>query len=109
MVNISDTAAKQLKHLLSEEGKQPEDNYIKVGVKPGGCSGLSYTLDFTSEVGERDKVLETKGINLLVSKKSVFYLIGTTLDYSSGLNGKGFHWINPKAQRTCGCGESFSL
>jgi iron-sulfur cluster assembly protein len=109
MVNVSDAAVKQLKYLLSEDNKQPEESYVRVGVKPGGCSGLSYVLDFEYEVGEKDKVIQTKGINLLISKKSVFYLIGTTLEYSSGLNGKGFHWTNPKAQRSCGCGESFSL
>jgi iron-sulfur cluster assembly protein len=109
MVNVSDTAAQQLLNIFIEENKDPKDNYVRVGVKSGGCSGLSYILDFEDKASESDKIVESNGINLLIDKKSLLYLIGTTLEYSSGLNGKGFHWTNPNAQRSCGCGESFSL
>lgn len=109
MVNVSDTAASQLQSIFLEEDKVPKDNYVRVGVKSGGCSGLSYILDFDDKSSEGDKVVESNGINLLIDKKSLLYLIGTTLEYSSGLNGKGFHWSNPNASRSCGCGESFSL
>jgi iron-sulfur cluster assembly protein len=109
MVNVSDTAANQLQSIFLEENKVPKDNYVRVGVKSGGCSGLSYLLDFEDKSSEGDKVVESNGINLLIDKKSLLYLIGTTLEYSSGLNGKGFHWSNPNASRSCGCGESFSL
>ena len=109
MVNVSDTAAQQLLNIFIEENKDPKENYVRVGVKSGGCSGLSYILDFEEKASESDKVVESNGVNLLIDKKSLLYLIGTTLEYSSGLNGKGFHWTNPNAQRSCGCGESFSL
>jgi iron-sulfur cluster assembly protein len=109
MVNVSDTAAQQLLNIFIEENKDPKDNYVRVGVKSGGCSGLSYILDFEDKASESDKIVESNGVNLLIDKKSLLYLIGTTLEYSSGLNGKGFHWTNPNAQRSCGCGESFSL
>lgn len=109
MVDVSDTAAQQLLNIFIEENKDPKENYVRVGVKSGGCSGLSYILDFEDKASEDDKVVESNGVNLLIDKKSLLYLIGTTLEYSSGLNGKGFHWTNPNAQRSCGCGESFSL
>ena len=109
MVNVSDTAAQQLLNIFIEENKDPKENYVRVGVKSGGCSGLSYILDFEDKASENDKIVESNGVNLLIDKKSLLYLIGTTLEYSSGLNGKGFHWTNPNAQRSCGCGESFSL
>lgn len=109
MVNVSDTAAQQLLNVFIEENKDPKENYVRVGVKSGGCSGLSYILDFEENPSEDDKVVKSNGINLLINKKSLLYLIGTTLEYSSGLNGKGFYWENPNAQRSCGCGESFSL
>ena len=109
MVNVSNTAAQQLLNIFIEENKDPKENYVRVGVKSGGCSGLSYILDFDDKASESDKIVESNGVNLLIDKKSLLYLIGTTLEYSSGLNGKGFHWTNPNAQRSCGCGESFSL
>jgi iron-sulfur cluster assembly protein len=109
MINISDTASKKLQDLFLEENKDLETTYVRVGVMSGGCSGLSYVLDIEDTVSEGDQVIESNGVKLVVDKKSFFYLVGTTLEYSSGLNGKGFHWSNPNAQRTCGCGESFSL
>ena len=84
-------------------------DYVRVGVKSGGCSGLSYNLDFDSKMLENDKLFEHNEIKLLVDKKSYLYLIGTTLNYSGGLNGKGFVFENPNASRTCGCGESFAV
>ena len=84
-------------------------DYVRVGVKSGGCSGLSYNLDFDSNMLESDKLFEHNEIKLLVDKKSYLYLIGTTLNYSGGLNGKGFVFENPNASRTCGCGESFAV
>ena len=84
-------------------------DYVRVGVKSGGCSGLSYNLDFDSKMLDNDKLFEHNEIKLLVDKKSYLYLIGTTLNYSGGLNGKGFVFENPNASRTCGCGESFAV
>ncbi len=84
-------------------------DYVRVGVKSGGCSGLSYELKFDKSKAEDDKLFEDNDIKIVVDKRSVLYLAGTILEYSGGLNGKGFVFNNPNAQRTCGCGESFSL
>ena len=92
---------------MSEDGKN--GYFIRVGVKGGGCSGLMYELDFDNKLNDSDKSFEDNGIKVVVDKKSFLYLIGTTLDFSGGLNGKGFVFNNPNADRTCGCGESFSL
>tara|TARA_B100000965_G_C19325860_1_gene640798 strand:- start:1 stop:405 length:405 start_codon:yes stop_codon:yes gene_type:complete len=107
MVNISENAKKELLALMKVE--KDLKKYVRVGVSSGGCSGLSYSLDFDSKKLETDKVFENNGITLLVDEKSYLYLIGTTLSYSGGLNGKGFVFENPNASRTCGCGESFAL
>lgn len=98
-----------MEQLLAEEGKSFENAYVRVGVISGGCSGLSYNLSFDTEQKENDKLFEDNGARILVDKKSFLYLVGTTLEYSGGLNGKGFIFNNPNANRTCGCGESFSL
>ena len=82
---------------------------MRVGVKSGGCSGLSYELNFDDKKDDADKVFEDNNVRIIVDKKSFLYLVGTVLEYSGGLNGKGFVFNNPNAQRTCGCGESFSL
>jgi len=95
--------------LMKEEGFDPSIDYVRVGVKSGGCSGLSYELKFDNNFQEEDKLFEDNQVKILVDKKSLLYLVGTTLEYSGGLNGKGFVFNNPNAQRTCGCGESFSL
>lgn len=108
MINITTTAQEEIISLLSQEGKTTEYN-IRVSVKGGGCSGLMYDLSFDTEIKDSDEIFEDKGIKILVDKKSLLYLLGTTLDYSSGLNGKGFQFVNPNASRTCGCGESFSV
>ena len=108
MIQITDKAKEKLIQLKKEEG-HPEKNNVRVAVQGGGCSGLMYNLDFDSEIKNDDKIFEDKGIKILVDKKSILYLLGTTLDYSDGLNGKGFQFINPNASRTCGCGESFAV
>lgn len=94
---------------MTEEGYNAAKDFVRVGVKSGGCSGLSYELKFDNSKDEADKVFEDNDVRILVDKKSFLYLVGTTLEYSGGLNGKGFVFNNPNAQRTCGCGESFSL
>ena len=94
---------------MTEDGYDASKDYVRVGVKSGGCSGLSYELKFDKTIMETDKVFEVNGIRIIVDKKSFLYLAGTILEYSGGLNGKGFVFNNPNAQRTCGCGESFSL
>ncbi|MDP3314340.1 iron-sulfur cluster assembly accessory protein [Lutibacter sp.] len=109
MIKVSDIAKKKVIELMSEDGFNPENDYVRVGVKSGGCSGLSYDLKFDKEQLEADKVFEDNGVKIIVDKKSFLYLIGTTLEYKGGLNGAGFVFNNPNAQRTCGCGESFSL
>jgi len=107
MINISDSARDRLVHLL--DGDENKSSFVRVGVESGGCSGLSYKLDFDGKKNEDDELIEDNNIKLLINKKSFLYLVGTTLEFSDGLNGKGFVFNNPNASRTCGCGESFSL
>jgi len=109
MIQVSETAKKRVVSLMTEEGYDATTDYVRVGVKSGGCSGLSYELDFDNKMEASDKVFEDNDVRIIVDKKSFLYLVGTTLEYSGGLNGKGFVFNNPNAQRTCGCGESFSL
>ena len=109
MIKVSETAKKKVVELMTDGGYNATTDYVRVGVKSGGCSGLSYDLDFDKEQQEGDKVFEDNGVKIIVDKKSFLYLIGTTLEYSGGLNGTGFVFNNPNANRTCGCGESFSL
>ncbi|MCG2610426.1 iron-sulfur cluster assembly accessory protein [Flavobacterium sp. SM15] len=109
MIKVSESAKKRIALLMEDDGFSTATDYVRVGVKSGGCSGLSYDLKFDKALGEDDKVFEDNDIKIAVDKKSFFYLVGTTLEYSGGLNGKGFVFNNPNAQRTCGCGESFSL
>ena len=105
-VNLSETAVKQVKKLIEEQNLQ--NVVLRMGVKGGGCSGLSYSLEFDAEVGPHDKVFDVDGIRVVVDTKSYLYLVGTTLDYvTEGLTG-GFTFVNPKAKSTCGCGTSFS-
>jgi len=108
MIKVSETAKNQVLKLKAD-AEVKEDAFIRVGVKGGGCSGLTYVMDFDTELKEDDKVFEDKGIKIVVDKKSFLYLVGTELDFSGGLNGKGFAFVNPNASRTCGCGESFSI
>lgn len=93
---------------MKEEG-HPDDAFIRVGVEGGGCSGLSYKLEFDHDLKPGDKVSEDKGMRIVCDRKSFLYLVGTELDFSDGLNGKGFQFNNPNASRTCGCGESFAV
>ncbi|MTG97876.1 MULTISPECIES: HesB/IscA family protein [Myroides] len=109
MIKVSDIARKHVALMMEDEGFNPTTDFVRVGVTSGGCSGLSYQLKFDHEVSEEDKVFEDNGVRIAVDKKSFLYLVGTTLEYSGGLNGKGFYFNNPNASRTCGCGESFSL
>lgn len=109
MIKVSENARNKVIALMTEEGFDAARDYVRVGVKSGGCSGLSYELKFDDKAEESDKLFEDNAIRILVDKKSFLYLVGTTLEYSGGLNGKGFVFNNPNAQRTCGCGESFSL
>ena len=94
---------------MTDDGFDALTDFVRVGVKSGGCSGLSYDLTFDNKKEENDKVFEENNVKIIVDKKSFLYLVGTTLEYSGGLNGTGFVFNNPNANRTCGCGESFSL
>ena len=107
MIVISDSARDRLLHIMQNENS--DNKFVRVGVGSGGCSGLSYKLEFDSVKNEDDELIKDNQIQLLVNKKSYLYLVGTTLEFSDGLNGKGFVFNNPNASRTCGCGESFSL
>jgi len=109
MIKVTDIAKNKVVELMREDGFNAANDYVRVGVKSGGCSGLSYDLKFDNSAQEEDKVFEDNGIKIIVDKKSFLYLVGTTLEYSGGLNGTGFVFNNPNASRTCGCGESFSL
>jgi iron-sulfur cluster assembly protein len=108
MIKVNNTAKEQVQKIL-QDGNHPAESFVRVGVQGGGCSGLMYELSFDSELKPEDKVFEDNGVKVVVDKKSFLYLIGTELEYSGGLNGKGFVFRNPNASRTCGCGESFSI
>ena len=107
MIKVTDSAKKQAIRLMEDDGK--EGFFIRVGVEGGGCSGLMYQLTFDNERKEDVSSFMDNDIEVVVDKKSYLYLLGTTLDFSGGLNGKGFVFQNPNADRTCGCGESFSV
>lgn len=108
MITITPNALEKIGVLMSEE--HLDDSYfIRVSVVGGGCSGLSYNLDFDNEDKEGDQVFESNGAKIVCDMKSFLYLCGTELDFTDGLNGKGFNFINPNATRTCGCGESFAV
>ena len=109
MIKVSESARKRLEDLMKEEGQELSKAYVRVGVSSGGCSGLSYNLKLDTAITESDKMFEDQGVRILIDKKSFLYLVGTTLEYSGGLNGKGFSFNNPNASRTCGCGESFAV
>ena len=107
MITVSETAAKKVKSLIEESGFTKP--FLRVAVKGGGCSGLSYDLSFDTEKGPNDTIAIDKDLKILIDNKSLLYLFGTELEYSDGLNGKGFEFRNPNASRTCGCGESFAV
>ncbi len=108
MITVTERAKEKAIELMQKDNK-PTEAFIRVGVEGGGCSGLTYKLEFDTVMKDGDKVFEDKGMKIVCDKKSFLYLIGTELDFSDGLNGKGFAFINPNASRTCGCGESFSV
>lgn len=108
MVTITEKAKEKIIELREKEGNTTNHN-IRVSVQGGGCSGLMYDLKFDDQIQEKDQVFEDQGIKIMVDKKSLLYLAGTVLDFSDGLNGKGFQFVNPNATRTCGCGESFAV
>lgn len=107
-IEITDNAISEIKK-IKEENNIPSENVLRVGVKGGGCSGMTYQLGFDAETSEIDTIIEKGGVQVAVDGKSLFYLTGTILDYSSGLNGKGFTFNNPNATKTCGCGDSFGV
>jgi iron-sulfur cluster assembly protein len=108
MITVTESARDHALKLIQEENK-PAGTFIRVGVEGGGCSGLSYKLEFDNVPREGDQVFEDKGIKIVCDRKSFLYLVGTQLEFSGGINGKGFTFNNPNASRTCGCGESFSV
>ena len=110
MITVSQKALEHIIELMMESGITPDSHHLRVGVKGGGCSGLSYVMDFDTTIESTDETVKIDGgLKVVIDRKSVLYLYGTELDYSDGLNGKGFQWGNPNASRTCGCGESFAL
>ncbi len=108
-IKISDTAKKRIEQILNEQQQEGKNAFVRVSVISGGCSGLSYKLDFDSEEKPKDQIFEDNGIKIVTDMKSLLYLLGTILDFSEGLSGKGFYFNNPNASRTCACGESFSI
>ncbi|MBX2935342.1 MAG: iron-sulfur cluster assembly accessory protein [Ferruginibacter sp.] len=109
-IYISDKAKTKVLQLMEEAGVAKDDTqFLRVGVVGGGCSGLSYKMDFDNEVKPMDQVFEDKGIKIVCDLKSFLYLVNTELEFSDGLNGKGFYFNNPNASRSCGCGESFAV
>jgi iron-sulfur cluster assembly protein len=107
-INIAVKALNEVKKIKAQNSI-PDDYGLRVGVKGGGCSGMSYTLGFDAAPRDNDRVYETQGVRVFVDTKSLFYLMGITLDYSDGLNGRGFTFNNPNATKTCGCGSSFGV
>ncbi len=107
MINLTNSAVSQIKKLKSEE--QKANHVLRVAVVGGGCSGMSYKLDFDTKIGEKDKVFEYSSVRVVVDPKSYLFLKDMTLDFSTGLNGKGFEFTNPNASKSCGCGSSFAV
>ena len=108
MVTVTDKAKSKIDNLMQDAGLDAS-YFLRVSVQGGGCSGLSYNLDFDNEEKKGDQFFEDQGVRMALDMKSFLYLAGTELDFSDGLNGKGFNFHNPNASRTCGCGESFSV
>lgn len=108
MIHMTENAAKRIGELKSSES-DPENKFLRVRTSKGGCSGLSYKLEFDTELTAKDKVFEGHGQKVVVDAGSYLYLIGMTLDFDGGLNGQGFTFSNPNASKTCGCGSSFAV
>jgi iron-sulfur cluster assembly protein len=110
MITVSEKALEHIIKLMTESGLKTHSHHLRVGVKGGGCSGLSYVMDFDDKTEDTDEIVQVNDeLKVVIDRKSLLYLYGTELNYSDGLNGKGFEWVNPNASRTCGCGESFAL
>lgn len=109
LIAVTDRALQAIRECMAEEGKSEKDSYLRVAVKGGGCSGMMYDLSIVDEPGDEDTVLEHGDVRVVVDKKSKLFLHGLTLDYTAGLNGRGFVFSNPNATGTCGCGESFTV
>lgn len=109
-IYVTEKAKERILQLIKDAGHEDDPSYfVRVGVVGGGCSGLSYKMDFENQIKPGDQVFEHNGIKLVTDLKSFLYLVNTTLEFSDGLNGKGFYFNNPNASRTCGCGESFAV
>lgn len=108
MIYISELASQRVREILAAEGKG-SDFFVRISVKGGGCSGLSYDIQFDNQVQPEDQIFEDKDIKLVTDLMSFLYVCNSTLEFSEGLNGKGFHFTNPNAARTCACGESFAV
>ncbi len=109
MIYVSDKAKERVKHLMEDGAMSEKDYFLRVSVVGGGCSGLSYKMDFDNTTKPSDQVFEDNGIRVVTDLKSFLYLVNTTLEFSEGLNGKGFYFNNPNASRSCACGESFAV
>lgn len=109
MIFVTDNAKGQIDYIRTNNEKLDENYFVRVSVTSGGCSGLSYNMDFDNESQAEDQVFEDNGIKIVTDLKSFLYLFDSTLEFSGGLDGKGFHFTNPNASRTCGCGESFAV
>ena len=109
MLFVADSAKNRILEILGESSLSPEEYFVRVSVTSGGCSGLSYQMDFDNESQPNDQVFEDNGMKVVTDLKSFLYLCNTTLEFSGGLNGQGFYFNNPNAARTCGCGESFAV
>jgi iron-sulfur cluster assembly protein len=109
MINVTESALKQISSIKDSESRTPQD-FLRVNVKRGGCSGFSYKLDFDSEMTDKDKTFEPQeNLKIVIDSQSLLYIMGMTLDFEGGLNGQGFVFSNPNATKTCGCGSSFSV
>ena len=109
MLYVANSAKEKIGELFAQNGLDPETYFVRVSVTSGGCSGLTYNMDFDNENRPNDQVFEDNGLTLVTDLKSFLYLCNTTLEFSGGLEGKGFYFNNTNAERTCGCGESFSV
>ena len=109
MIFVTDNAKGQIDHIRTKNENLDESYFVRVSVTSGGCSGLSYNMDFDNESQAEDQVFEDNGVKIVTDLKSFLYLFDSTLEFSGGLDGKGFHFTNPNASRTCGCGESFAV
>ena len=108
-ITITEAAAARIREIAARDGVSPSEQFLRVAVVSGGCSGLTYDLGWDSALQEQDRVIGEEDFRVVMDRKSYLYLEGTTLAFSDGLDGRGFHFHNPQAARTCACGESFSF